>query len=393
MLRTDVTGTRPITQTDTGTTITSVASASQETLNRLALISVGKQFQAQIMSRLNDGTFLVRVADTTARMALPATAQAGDTVTLTLLSSDPRPTFILGDASDAAEQAIAGMLDKTGAFVQIGKTAPLLQANAATATAEQIPSSAMTTFSAAGRLVDNLLHAAQLEGASSQIIGQTPILPLPLFNADTLSQSLRNSLEYSGLFYESHLAQWANGSRTTEELMREPQARADQHTSLPAQTNPPRAASSLMHLMQVLASTQQGETAAQNASTQIPTINNQTAGLINQQLGALEQQRIAWQGELWPGQKFEWEIADETPHGASSEQETTWRSSVKFDMPTLGTISAAIHLSGGHLQIHVRTATDNAAATLRQYENSLADALDAAGSPLDILTVKRNELP
>jgi hypothetical protein len=60
---------------------------------RLAQIAIGQQMSGRILSNFNDGTFLVRIANTAARMVLPNTAKVGDTLTLTLVSKDPRPTF------------------------------------------------------------------------------------------------------------------------------------------------------------------------------------------------------------------------------------------------------------------------------------------------------------
>lgn len=386
VLRSDVTGTRPITQTDASPAITSVTNASQETLNRLALISVGKQFQAQVLSRLNDGTFLVRVADTTARMSLPDATKAGDSVTLTLLTPNPRPTFVLGDASKASEQAIANLLQNAEA-AQVGKPAvAAIGTQAASDTAaDALPSSATATLSSAGRLVDNLLHAAQLDGAPSRILGSTPIAPSPLIGAEALAQSLRNTIEFSGVFYESHLAQWANGERPLETLMREPQA-------MLANTAPPSAhqagQTSLIDMLRAIETAQQG-LSSENAIRL--ALSNETAQLINLQLGALEQHRLAWRGELWPGQPFEWEVSEDTPGPDAQEHETTWRSQVKFDLPSLGPIEASIHLANGRVQMQIRTASDSTASLLRANGASLAQALDAAGSPLEALTVQKNE--
>jgi hypothetical protein len=57
----------------------------------------------------------------------------------------------------------------------------------------------------------------------------------------------------------------------------------------------------------------------------------------------------------------------------------------------LGKISATITLAGGHVQVRVGTASQNAAATLKAHGDLLASALDAAGSPLDSLTIKQDE--
>ncbi len=391
MLRTDVTGTRPVVQTDATTTITSVTSASQEALNRLTLISVGKQFQAQIMSRLNDGTFLVRIADTTARMALPDTAKAGDTIMLTLLSPSPRPTFILGERAGASEQPVANLLQDTTSTSQVGKTVVVTDRPQLSVPPELIPSSTTASFSPAGRLVDNLLHAVQLNGAPTKILGQTPVVASPNVETATLAKSLHNALEFSGVFYESHLAQWANGNRKIENLMREPQAHAGGTANSSAATIGSRGETSLIDMMRALETAQQTQMGAAENQLQTAALNNETARLIGLQLGVLEQRRITWQGELWPGQKFEWEVSEETPRHESSEQVQSWRSTVRFEMPTLGAISASIHLTNGHLQMHIGTSREDAASILRAHGNKLASALEAAGSPLDLLTVKRHE--
>src|SRR5690606_30114172 len=77
--------------------------------------------------------------------------------------------------------------------------------------------------------------------------------------------------------------------------------------------------------------------------------------LLHLQLDALEQRRIVWQGELFPGQPLEWEISDETPQhdGKQPEAQTSWQSTVRFSLPALGAISATIRLYGEHVQVQV----------------------------------------
>ena len=391
LLRTDVTGTRPVTQAEASTTLTSVTSASQEALNRLALISVGKQFQAEIMSRLNDGTFLVRLADTTARMALPDTAKPGDTVSLTLLASNPRPTFLLGESSASGEQSIASLLQDTTTAAQVGKTALSTSDPRLSTLTEMVPSSATASLSNAGRLVDNLLHAAQLDGTLAKIAGTSAIVASADLNASKLAQAMQNTIERSGLFYESHLNQWVNGTRSLDELMLEPQAQVGKELAASALFNNAKTDTSLIDMMRALEAAQVNNSQAATSLSQAASLNNETARLISLQLAALEQRRVTWQGELWPGQKFEWDVTEEKPEQESDEQGRSWRSTVRFDMPTLGTIAASIHLANGRVQVQINTTTESAATRLRANGGKLASALDAAGSPLDSLTVKRNE--
>ncbi|MBC7499549.1 MAG: flagellar hook-length control protein FliK, partial [Herminiimonas sp.] len=110
---------------------------------------------------------------------------------------------------------------------------------------------------------------------------------------------------------------------------------------------------------------------------------------INLQLQTLETNRVAWQGELWPGQKLEWEVSEDPPKSTSAPNEqSSWTSTVRFELPTLGVITASIYLDGDHVRMQVRAPTENAALRLRQNGHDLVNALDAAGSPLDLLTVK-----
>jgi hypothetical protein len=108
----------------------------------------------------------------------------------------------------------------------------------------------------------------------------------------------------------------------------------------------------------------------------------------------LEQRRIVWQGELFPGQPIEWEISDDTPkrsnEDSAQQPEQSWQSTVRFSLPTLGAVSATIRLTGEHVQVNVHTADEHAAAALRTYGGMLADALGAAGSTLDSLLIKHD---
>ena len=61
-----------------------------------------------------------------------------------------------------------------------------------------------------------------------------------------------------------------------------------------------------------------------------------------------------------------------------------------FSLPSLGNISATLHMIGEHLHIHVKTGDEASAALLREHAPQLADALGAAGSPLDSLLVQQD---
>ena len=419
--RADVTGTRPLGPVDAPAPTSSIADARQESFNRLAQIAIGKQFQAEILSRLNDGTFLVRVADTVARMNLPVTTRAGDSMAMTLVSKEPRPTFLLGQQAGgtaaaqnmagqllgqlvqagpeegllyteggrtAAEEGVAPSMAGTAAAEEgipapaVGKTAQALQAAANAAAAAATPGSAPTSLSTAGRLINSIIQSAQQNEAPAVLAGKTPLVASPAAGAPQLASALKDTLAFSGLFYESHVAQWASGERAMTDLLREPQA----GTVLPAQADeaaaPPNAAKNLP--------LQAGNATQAHADTLPAGISTETAQLINLQLGTLENRRVQWQGELWPGQELEWEVSEDAPDGEAADRTPTWNSAVKFELPNLGVVSAAIRLVGQHVQVQIRTETEDSASALRAHGAELAKALDAAGSPLDLLTVKQD---
>jgi hypothetical protein len=134
------------------------------------------------------------------------------------------------------------------------------------------------------------------------------------------------------------------------------------------------------------------ETLDASTNKQTDSVAPESVKLIKMQLDTLEQRRIMWQGELSPGQPMQWEISDETPRREHQQPQTSpeWKSTVRFALPSLGSVAATIHLSGGHVRIQVGTDSEETAAALKNHSNMLAQALDAAGSPLDYLQIKKN---
>src|SRR6266542_2083227 len=72
-----------------------VAATAPATLN----LSPGTEARAEILDLLVNGRSLVRIAGALLQMELPSTFKPGDTVPLTFLSNQPRPTFVLSRQS------------------------------------------------------------------------------------------------------------------------------------------------------------------------------------------------------------------------------------------------------------------------------------------------------
>lgn len=382
--RADLSSTRPVASIEAPTPVAGSTDLRQEVFHRLTQIAIGKQLQVDVLELLDDGAYLVKVADTTARMNLPVGTRVGESIPMTLIAKEPRPTFLLPS--------------------QTGNP------------------SATASLSTTGRLIDHILHAAQDQEAPALLIGKTPLIASSGALPDTrqVATALQNTVTLSGLFYESHVQEWSNGARPLTALLKEPQAGFEStlpralpqdsgntspstsasHTSLAQLVShlkePGSSVQSLLHLIeeaqqQALAGPPTDALAIKQANT-LPDIAPEAARLINLQLNTLEQPQIHWQGELWPGQRMEWDISEDFPEGPQGEQQQPiWTSVVRFALPTLGAISATIRLTGERVHIQISAPSDDAVASLREHCADLSQAMEAAGSPLDSLTVKRDE--
>lgn len=333
--RTDIAGIAATAPVTAALPIAALGDPAQESLRRLSALETGQAFKAQVLSRLGNGEFVVGIADTAARMALPAGTRVGEQLSLTLLAREPRPLFML---ERPAPQDAA-------------------------------------VLSPAARLIAGLL--ANSPATQPALPGLAPLAPSPAaLQPAPLESALKDSLAFSGLFYESHVAEWANGARPMAQLLREPQMQA-------ATVKPPGAESELR-------SYQTDRTADGAASRPLAAMDLDTARLIPQQLDILEQRSVTWHGELFPGQAMLWEVREDGA-GANNKvppAERSWQSVLRFELPQLGKLAATLQLHGNHLQLSVQTGSDSAAAALRLQGGSLADALQAAGLPLDLLTIR-----
>jgi|GEM_PF-474640 len=379
--------------------VATALNAPQGALGNITQTAIGQLFQAQVLTQLEDGSYLVNVGDNPMRMALPAGTNVGNAVPMTLVATSPRPTFLLEQPNDGSTPSLSD----------------------------------------AAKVISTAIQSSQQSGLPTAIVGKAPLLPGPSENTPQIAGALQDGIEYSGVFYESHVAQWVDGDRSFADLAREPQVQSQGSSQVAQQgttsssntaatnlnaaakqqinnsptllTRPTISQSTLSSMIDAARANTEGQGKLaqtlnsllnrglpQEADTAVrtPSLTQNAAQTINLQLNTLEQNRIAWQGELWPGQHFEWEVSDESGRSnaqtsGGSENQTAWQSVVKFELPHLGKISATINLAGGHVQMRVNTASAGAASLLTSHGTELADALNEAGSPLDSLVIKQDE--
>ncbi|TFW26001.1 flagellar hook-length control protein FliK, partial [Duganella callida] len=229
------------------------------------------------------------------------------------------------------------------------------------------PNTQAATLSSAARVLTSILSATQGQTAQVALVGKTALFGNSAPDTADLAQKLQDTISKSGLFYESHVAEWAKGERSLPDLMREPQ-------------------------MQRLLQQQQ---AADAPLSRLAGNNNgpdlSAAQMVNQQLHTQEQGRVLWNGQAWPGQPMQWEVQRDQREGGrgggDERQDPVWRSGVRFRLPLLGAVSAAVTLVGEQVHIQVQTGTGDSAVTLRAWAGELESALAAAGAPLASLTI------
>lgn len=318
--RLDSANAAPVASVSTLRSTTVLGDPRQDGVGRLQQVEIGRTLQGRVQATLSDGSALVRLGNEAPparplelRLQLPAGFAVGDSLALTLLTREPHLTF-----------GLQGLLGQNG--------------------------SVQTHFSAAGELIGRLLQS-EVGKPARPLQGNAPLLATPGTDSTQviqLTQQLQQSLESSGLFYESHLKQWSQGERTLDQIRQEPQNRPG------------------------------GDAAA--------------AQLLPQQLDTLEQRRLVWQGELWPGQPMQWELVQEKNPGQNQRepgQPAAWETVLKLELPQLGQVNATIRLQGEQAQVRLRVMDKAVAAALQADQGRLDDALAAAGTVLGGFLVQR----
>lgn len=395
---------------------------TQELTDKLSDLVAGQKVMAEIQALLPNGTYRALINQRNITLALPFSAKTGDSLELQVTESDGKLALAVvslqeGDSSKTAKEAVSATLSRTGQMIS-------------------------TLFAGAK---DSNGGTAALALNGNQPIAQTPpntaqdILPL-----------LKQAITESGMFYESHQAEWVEGRFAKSALLQEPQGKLSSPTAF-AQSNTPAIEAPSAGLQQTLttspppppsntqpslqelpskqpahpglepqsaaASSQQDQsklspplanssvapenstlTRSTSETPQTPStgqlIAPQTQPIVQQQLEALATQNFVWQGQVWPGQEMRWEIEEDerTPSQNGDDTATSWRTHLNLTLPRLGGINAQLQLRGD--QIIVAISADNAEArNLMQAESEIfRQQLGGAGLTLTSIGISEASL-
>lgn len=211
----------------------------------------------------------------------------------------------------------------------------------------------ITDISSAANTIAHYLKQAEGDGVSTRFKATAIVTHSPN-NPQVVAQDLKNAVSSSGLFYESHLSELVQSNQSLTAIKQEPQ--------------------------------NQG--------------GSSLAALMSQQLAILENQRISWQGEVWPGQEMAWDIYQEQSdkedeswgNKLSKEEDRPIFSELTLHLPRLGKVSARITLVDGRVSINIQAEQMPTLETLKNQKHTLAEAIVKNGQQLDALTLMPQSL-
>jgi hypothetical protein len=250
--------------------------------------------------------------------------------------------------------------------------------------AEAVPPRAPVDISPAARSLTALVRtvAPERPPQPTPVSDSQPLLPAAPRDAAVLAAALQRSLATSGLFYESHLAQWVAGERSLAALRDEPQARvpaAPTSASTPTSARSHGAQASAAAEAPDLPETPAAPVAARptiTAGAPADTVDQRVAAQVRAQIESLDARQILWQGQAWPGQPLEWRVDEPPQDPAHSEAPPSWTSHLRLVLPHLGEITADLALTGDTLRVRLTAQEATTRAALAAAQPMLGDALE-----------------
>lgn len=323
--------------------------------NTAPQFQVGQKVLGTVQAQVAPNIYNVRVATQLLQMQLPAFIRSGDIVTLQVSSLQPRLTFALAASSN--------------------------------------PVSTPESLSSAARLLSSLSQQP-LERSYVRPIQSAPLWTGERTLPDTvqLAGKLHEALSQSGLFYESHQAQWIAGTRPTTQLLMEPQNQLPKNQGLQNQLSPEQLSQNPNSRGM---NTGNGAIAAQTVNEQRPALLNipeHLKTLVQQQMSTLETHQVLWQGQVWQGQEMRWEVSEESPHrNPQGIEEGQWTTQISLNLPNLGGIAARLSFNGNALNLSIDASSLQAKERLGNASPQLIATLSERGIPVIHAQITQNE--
>ncbi len=271
--------------------------------------------------------------------AQEAPASAGTTTTTGTTMAPPRamPTATLVVAEEAARAWVVNAQTQAAATQLLADQAALGAGAGREALRALAPRATAATR-------DQALPAV---GFDQPVVDTAVLETSPVSAVGAIAQRLQQQFERSGLFFESHLAQWTQGARSNDELRAE--------------------------LVQL------------GRSGQLPA--DASAQRVASQLGVLAQQAVLVTGPAWAGQAMQLAIAREPRKpDVPADMPPVLNATLALDLPNLGRVEVELRIAGKAIATTVRGADP------ARLDGAL-DALDAQFSARGLSPVATHALP
>jgi hypothetical protein len=356
--------------------------------------TAGQKLPAHVLASLPNGRFQVSVGDQVLDMNLPKNTQPGENLVLVFVANQPRLTFVLSREAPLSQKANAGAsasLAASNGAAALAAAEDALPLAAPSAAARQ-PVTLSDTARFIGALMQKVAQQQGEDASASSQVKSAAVVNAPPADVRQFALALRGALSQSGLFYESHQAQWVAGERPMTELLREPQgALSLRAAAMSPQPGAPAAASDAQKAQVMVALQPEGVHQAITGKG-AEMVRPETLPLIQQQLQTLDTHQLVWQGQVWPGQQMDWvvEERDAREQGGANEAAENWNTRLRLTMPNLGEVSATLAFGAQGLRINLAAADPATAETLKTSQMRLHHSLEAAGLSLSGMTVEHD---
>lgn len=284
----------------------------------LANPKVGDHILATVQQLMSNGIYKASVGQREITLALPFAARPGDSLELEVVEYNGKMALALVSGKKDGEGGKSGQQGQSfsTSFSQTGKM--ISEIFSQTQQTQQAQQAQFLQKGGFNQAVNQKLQGLLLNN-NQALSGKIPP------DAAELAKNLQSAVSKSGMFYESHQAQWVQGKLSTQQLLQEPQAK----------------------FSKMLDNSNANANANINNNLQNSNIPKDMMPVVQQQLDALANQQFIWQGQAWNGQQMQWEIEEDGKnHKNNDEQKVSrWKTRLKLSMPVLGNLDAELRLT------------------------------------------------
>jgi hypothetical protein len=316
-----------------------------EALNQQAMpagFAPGQQLRGEVMASLGGGRFSVMVGAQMLEFLMPKGVKRGDRINLFFITEEPHLIFLMARFGRAGDSKVSD----TGRWLSgfLGEASGQLPAEATMGILRTLLAEATTDASLLGRM---------------------------------LQQGLRES----GLFYESHLARWFGGDYKLGDLLKEPQGCLSPRLPQAGGQGAPVDEFVLGGIRSGAAEIMEALFKKAGSSMAHEGIADQRAlPIVGEQLSALQSGQLLFRGDLFPGQRLEWTVAErEAELSRFGGRERSWETSISISLPNLGPVTALLTLDGTRVAIKVTAENSAAVPALEDGRSLLVEQLEGAG--------------